>query len=119
MQKKAKYGMNLSIAHFLYANPSNDLSEKDYYPFGMVMPERSFSSTEYSFGFNGQEKDDELKGSGNSYNFTFRMYDSRLGRFLSVDPIGKNYPHSSPFAFAENSPIQCIDLEGLEKYKVT
>ena len=38
---------------------------------------------------------------------------------LSVDPIGKNYPHSSPFAFAENSPIQCIDLEGLEKYKVT
>jgi RHS repeat-associated protein len=73
----------------------------------------------YLYGFGGIEKDNEIKGEGNSYNFTFRMYDPRLGRFLSVDPIGKNYPHSSPFAFAENSPIQCIDLEGLEKYKVT
>jgi RHS repeat-associated protein len=76
-------------------------------------------SRSYRYGFNGQEKDDEIKGTGNSLDFTFRVYDSRLGKFLSVDPIGKNYPHSSPYAFAENSPIQCIDLEGLEKYKVT
>ena len=68
---------------------------------------------------NGQEKDDEIVGSGNCYSFTFRMYDARLGRFLSVDPIGKNYPHATPYGFAENSPIQAIDLEGLEKYKVT
>ena len=47
------------------------------------------------------------------------MYDPRLGRFLSVDPIAKNYPHSSPYAFAENDVIRSIDLEGLEKYIVT
>ncbi|WP_367890805.1 RHS repeat-associated core domain-containing protein [Ferruginibacter sp.] len=69
--------------------------------------------------FNGKEKSDEIKGEGNSYNFTFRMYDPRLGRFLSVDPIAKNYPHSSPYAFAENDVIRSIDLEGLEKYIVT
>ena len=31
----------------------------DYFPFGMVMPGRSFSSPEYRFGFNGMEKDGE------------------------------------------------------------
>jgi len=73
----------------------------------------------YRYGFNGMERDDELKGIGNSWNYTFRMYDPRLGKFLSVDPIGKNYPFITPYAFAENQPIWAIDLEGLEKFKVT
>jgi RHS repeat-associated protein len=90
------------------------MSFTDYYPFGMTMQARSYTSTGYRYGFGGVEKDNEIKGEGNSYNFTFRMYDPRLGRFLSVDPIGKNYPHSSPFAFAENCPISGIDLEGSE-----
>jgi RHS repeat-associated protein len=68
----------------------------------------------YRFGFNGQEKDDEIKGSGNSYEFTFRIYDPRLGRFLSIDPLSASYPWNSPYAFAENRPIDGIDLEGLE-----
>jgi hypothetical protein len=36
---------------------------------------------DYRFGFNGQEKDNELKGVGNSLDFNFRVYDSRLGKF--------------------------------------
>jgi RHS repeat-associated protein len=68
----------------------------------------------YRFGFNGMEKDNELKGVGNSLDFNFRIYDSRLGRFLSVDPIAKQYPWNSTYAFAENRPIDGIDLEGLE-----
>ena len=66
----------------------------DYYPSdsyhdGMIMPERSYSTTTkgYRFGFNGMEKDDEVKGSGNQYDYGFRIYDPRLGRFLSVDPL--------------------------------
>jgi len=96
------------------------ISAQGYEPFGSLLPGRNYSSDAYRFGFNGMEKDDEMHGStGTSYEFTFRVYDPRAGRFLSVDPIAKNYPHNSPYAFAENSPIQCIDLEGLEKYKVT
>ncbi len=49
------------------------------------MPRRSFSSSSYRYGFNGKEKDDEVKGEGNSLDFGARMYDSRLGRFLSID----------------------------------
>ena len=106
--------MNLSLAHLLYDKPSRDLSEKEYYPFGMVMPERNFSSDNYRFGFNSQEKDDEIKGSGNSLSFTYRIHDPRLGRFLSIDPLFASYPWNSPYSFAENKVIQFIELEGAE-----
>ena len=45
----------------------------DYYPFGMTVPNRNYSSPSYRYGFQGQEKDDEVKGPGNSLNYTFRI----------------------------------------------
>ena len=68
----------------------------------------------YRFGFNGQEKTDEIAGEGNHLDFKYRGYDSRIGKFWSVDPLAKNYPWNSPFAFAENRVIEGIDLEGKE-----
>jgi hypothetical protein len=35
-------------------------------------------------------------------------------RFLSVDPITKNYPELTPYQFASNMPIWATDLDGLE-----
>ena len=81
----------------------------------MLQPGRSFSTESYRYGFNGKEKDDEVKGNGNQQDYGFRIYDSRLGRFLSVDPLTKDYPFLTPYAFAENDVIRCIDLDGLEK----
>jgi RHS repeat-associated protein len=74
----------------------------------------------YRYGFQGQEKDNEFKGNGNSINYKYRVHDPRLGRFLSLDPLAKDYPHNSPYAFSENRVIDGIDLEGLEfiHYKV-
>jgi RHS repeat-associated protein len=62
------------------------------------------------------EKDDELKGEGNSINYEARMQDTRVGRFLSIDPLAKSFPHYSPYQFAGNTPIQAIDLDGAEEY---
>jgi RHS repeat-associated protein len=70
----------------------------------------------YRYGFNGKENDNELKGSGNQQDYGMRIYDPRLGRFLSTDPLTRNYPHYSPYQFAGNSPITFIDLDGLERY---
>jgi RHS repeat-associated protein len=67
----------------------------------------------YLFGFNGQEKDNEIKGVGNSLDFGARIYDSRLGRFLSVDPLTSKFASISAYIFAGNSPIAFIDKEGL------
>jgi RHS repeat-associated protein len=71
----------------------------------------------YRFGFNGQEKVNEIAGVGNHLDFTFRGYDSRVGRFNSVDPLAADYPWNSTYAFAENRVIDGIDLEGAEWYR--
>ena len=84
------------------------------------MPGRSFSqSNAYRFGFNGKENDSEIKGEGNQQDYGMRIYDPRLGRFLSVDPISREYPWYTPYQFGGNTPIQAIDLDGLEPYKRT
>jgi RHS repeat-associated protein len=90
------------------------LSATDYYPFGMAMPGRQESADKYRYGFGGVEKDNEIKGDGNSLDYKFRIYDPRIGKFLSVDPLSKSYPWNSPYAIAENRVIDGIDLEGLE-----
>jgi RHS repeat-associated protein len=89
------------------------LSARDFYPFGMVMPERSFSTQAYRYGFNGKEFDSEWKGEGNSYDYGFRVHDARLGRFLSVDPLAPEYPWYTPYQYAGNKPIWHIDFMGL------
>jgi RHS repeat-associated protein len=85
-------------------------------PFGMMMEERSYTATVkgYRFGFNGQEGDDEVSGEGNSWNYKYRMYDARLGRFFAVDPLAHDYPYYTPYSFAANQPIHAVELEGLE-----
>ncbi|MFK8037982.1 MAG: RHS repeat-associated core domain-containing protein [Crocinitomicaceae bacterium] len=69
---------------------------------------------DYRYGFQGQEIDDEVKGEGNSIDFKFRSYDTRIGKFLSLDPLADSYPQNSPYAFAENRVIDGIELEGAE-----
>jgi RHS repeat-associated protein len=70
----------------------------------------------YRYGFQNQEKDDELKGAGNSVNYKYRMHDPRVGRFFAVDPLSSEYPWNSSYAFSENVVIDHIELEGLEKH---
>ncbi len=84
----------------------------NYYSFGMEIPALSSNSSEYSYGFNGMEKDDEVKGNSNSYDFGARMYDNRLGRWLSLDPLAQKYPSLSPYNFVANSPIMYVDPDG-------
>ncbi len=71
----------------------------------------------YRFGFNGQEKEDEISGvTGSHLNFKYRLYDSRTGRFYSIDPIWQQFPYWTPYQFAGLTPIQGKELEGLEVY---
>jgi hypothetical protein len=59
------------------------VSANDYYPFGSTMAGRKYNQGTYRYGFNGMEKDDEVKGEGNSYTTEFRFYDSRVITYIS------------------------------------
>jgi len=95
------------------------MSAGDYYPFGMGMGDRKWSLGWYRYGFNGKENDNEVKGEGNEQDYGMRVYDPRLGRFLSVDPLSKDYPHYTPYSYAGNKPIESIDLDGEEELHFT
>jgi outer membrane protein OmpA-like peptidoglycan-associated protein len=79
---------------------------------------RHFTHSAYRYAFNSMEKDDEVKGEGNSINYTYRMHDTRLGRFFAVDPLFAQYAYNSTYAFSENRVVDAIELEGLEKYLI-
>ncbi|SFP79739.1 RHS repeat domain-containing protein [Parafilimonas terrae] len=72
------------------------------------------SSLFYRYGFNGKENDNEVKGEGNQQDYGNRIYDPRVERFLSVDPITNSYPELTPYQFASGNPIMNIDIDGLE-----
>jgi|GEM_PF-1546603 len=84
------------------------LAAYDYYPFGMIA--RSENSGLSRYGFNGKEKVGEMFPGG--YDFGERIYDSRIARFLSIDPIWREYPDWGPYLFAGNNPIRYIDIMG-------
>ena len=95
--------------------PSNRASIRnisDYSPFGVQLSERTISSDGYRYGFNSMEKDDEIKGNGNSYDFGARMHDPRVGRFLSVDAHSSKYVGLSPYNFVANNPLIYVDPDG-------
>lgn len=64
----------------------------------------------YPYGFNGKESDPE----SGTQDYGMRIYNPNLGKFLSVDPLKDQYPWNSVYAFAENRPIDGIDLDGAE-----
>ena len=76
----------------------------------MQITERSKSSDEYRYGFNGMEKDDEVNGSGNSYDFGARLFNARVGRWYSTDRVAN--PWISPYQFASNNPVNNVDPDG-------
>ena len=85
----------------------------DYYAGGMIMPGRSFNESEYRYGAaNGQEKVDEIAGSGNHYTAQYWEYDPRTMRRWNTDPVVKH--HESPYATFANNPIWFADPNGAD-----
>ena len=76
------------------------------------MQEDTWQSPLYRYGYNGKEKDGELHGEGNSYDYGARIYDPRVGCWWSKDPIADEYANWTPYHFAMNSPIMLLDPDG-------
>ncbi len=76
------------------------------------MSGRRLLSAKAKYGYQGQEKDEELWDG--AISFKYRIEDPRLGRFFSVDPMYPEYPWNSPYAFSENRVMDGMELEGLE-----
>jgi RHS repeat-associated protein len=86
----------------------------------LEIPNRTLADNDYRFGFNGKEGDRNGEwGSAVHYDYGFRIYNPKIGKFLSVDPLTREYPWYTPYQFAGNKPIWAIDVDGLEEYLIT
>lgn len=122
--KDRKTGHKANPTDTIYSYWKPDLAEvSDYYPFGMKMPGRMYTDGGYSkYGYNGQPAEQDMykskPGNLGKYNvhttYKFREYDTRFGRFWSVDPYTAKFPMLSPYQFASLNPIKYVDLDGLE-----
>ncbi|MBK9421757.1 MAG: hypothetical protein IPN44_12020 [Flavobacteriales bacterium] len=87
---------------------------------GSLLPGRNYSSSSYAYGFNGMRKDDEVYGAtGTSYDFGARMYDPRIMRWMSLDPLAAQSPDKSPYNFVSNNPISRVDKDGRIDFEYT
>jgi RHS repeat-associated protein len=77
----------------------------DYYPFGEQLLGRNSNSGNYRYAFQGQELDTELGMEA----FQLRLWDGRIGRWLSPDPMGQ---YASPYLGMGNNPVNMIDSDG-------
>lgn len=86
------------------SNIVSTLSYADYYPFGEQLDGRS-SASNYRYAYQGQERDGETGMEA----FQLRLWDGRLGRWLSPDPYGQ---YASPYLGMGNDPVNGIDPDG-------
>jgi len=92
----------------LIESPANHAS--DYYPFGLAMDGRSWSSEPYRFGYQGQFSEYDEETGWNA--FELRMYDSKIGRWTSFDPLRAEF---SPYMAMGNNPLWYVDRMGGDK----
>ena len=69
------------------------------------MPNKQITDGNYRYNFQGQEKDPETGMEA----FELRLWDGRLGRWLSVDPAGEFF---SPYLGMGNNPVSETDPTG-------
>ena len=82
------------------------VTARDYYPFGWPLPGRSLEGTEqYRYAYQGQERDPETEWEA----FELRMWDGRLGRWMSIDPARQ---YASPYVGMGNNPVVKVDPDG-------
>jgi RHS repeat-associated protein len=89
------------------------LSHTDYYPFGMVMPDRAanISLANDRVKFTGYLLEEE--GGQDTYHAEARGYDPVIGRFTSRDPLTAKMPGWNPYHYSFNNPIRFVDPTGL------
>jgi RHS repeat-associated protein len=102
--RKTQVNSSGTVSYFM----SDVRSYSDYSAFGVALEGRHGGT--YRYDFNGKESDIEA----DLQDYGMRIYNPRLGKFLSVDPLMKKYAMLAPYQFAGNSPVHAVDLDGME-----
>ncbi len=100
------------------------IQRTDYYPFGLVMAQKNYTSYEEltsdhspfenKYLYNGKEWQNEEIGGAKLdwYDYGARMYDAQLGRWHVIDTKAENFFDWTPYNYALNNPLSFVDIDG-------
>jgi len=112
---------HLGSTRVVFGSNGAVLQATDYYAFGMEHTPLAISNAN-RYLYNGKELQDETFAGGvrlGWYDYGARFYDPQIGRFTTIDPFAEKFPAMTTYQYASNNPVVCIDLDGLEGYKIT
>lgn len=81
----------------------------DYSPYGNYLRGEGSAGNDYRYGYQGAYAEKEPGGETDWNAFELRMYDARIGRWLSTDPYGQ---YDSPYVAMGNDPANQVDPDG-------
>lgn len=84
------------------------LERNDYYAYGGRIDGGVTGTNRYKFS----SKEVQDIGSLDWLDFGARMYDTRLGRWTSQDPLAEKYYSISPYAYCAGDPVNRVDPDG-------
>jgi RHS repeat-associated protein len=96
--------------------------KQDFDPFGLPLKGIDYQSPTIDtlskkYFFNGKEY---LVTFGlKMYDYGFRTYNPRLGRYYQIDPKASMMPSWSPYSFSFDNPIRYRDYDGQIPYPIT
>ena len=97
-------------------NASGTVVERnDYYPFGSRTTFGASYATLSSNRqkFSGKEEQTTVAGSTLPYlDFGARMYDAKLVRWNTYDPMAEKYYGINPYVYCAGDPVNMVDVEG-------
>ena len=94
---------------------ATDLEDvKNYYPFGLEWQKPTHEEAKYRNAYNNKERISHTK----YLDFGARNYIKSANVFDGPDPINSDFPHITSIAYAENRPVNSIDLWGLQAWEI-
>ena len=96
--------------------PLNITGVYNYYPYGTQIENRCYEAPTNRFGFQGQQRDDEITGKGNMLSTFYRENSTQTANWYSIDPKSDLYPSKSPYVLYGNNPIVMVDPMGDADY---
>jgi RHS repeat-associated protein len=102
---------HLGSIRAVYDNRLSLVSAQDYDPWGYELTGRAYIDT-LKYKFTGKERDKE-----STYDyFGARYYDSRIGRWLQMEPLYDKYINFTPYLYSILNPIKYFDKNGMDIY---
>ena len=105
---------HLGSTSYITDDKGNITQYTAYLPYGELLVDEHSSSEDLPYKFNGKELDEET----GLYYYGARYLQPVASVWYGTDPLFEKYPSVSPYMYCHANPINLIDPDGMDDYKI-